>query len=104
MSRPVSSALKNKVAQGRRPGARRSLARKASPEQSLKSLKSLAAFAQLNPNPVLQFSGDGRMTYCNDAATRMATFLGKEHPSAMLPAETPVIVQTCLATGHKRLH
>src|SRR5437867_2152696 len=77
-----------------------------SPPQSVppeEPLNSLAAFAQLNPNPVLQFSGDGKLTYFNEAASQMARSLGKEHPVAMLPPDTPAILQTCLATGQKRL-
>src|ERR1051325_10454324 len=66
-------------------------------------LQSLAAFVQLNPNPVLQFSGDGQLSYFNDAASEMARSLGQEHPAAMLPPETPTILQTCLATGQRKL-
>jgi signal transduction histidine kinase/ActR/RegA family two-component response regulator len=64
---------------------------------------SLAAFVELNPNPVLGFSSDGRLGCFNDAAREMARSLGKEHPDAMLPPETPAIVRTCLATGQKKL-
>jgi signal transduction histidine kinase/DNA-binding response OmpR family regulator len=64
---------------------------------------SLAAFVELNPNPVLEFSSDGQIGYFNEAAREMARSLGKEDPSAMLPPETPAIIRTCLDTGHKKL-
>jgi signal transduction histidine kinase/DNA-binding response OmpR family regulator len=64
---------------------------------------SLAAFVELNPNPVLKFSSDGQLDYFNEAARQMAQSLGKENPGAMLPLETPAIIRTCLATGQKKL-
>ena len=63
------------------------------------AIKSLASFPQLNPNPVLELSREGKLTYHNEAASEMARSLGKDHPSAMLPAETASIVQLCLSTG-----
>jgi PAS domain S-box-containing protein len=67
------------------------------------AIKSLAAFAQFNPNPVLEFARDGKLMYFNDAASAMARSLGKDHPGAMLPGETTSIVQMCLTTGQTRL-
>jgi signal transduction histidine kinase/DNA-binding response OmpR family regulator len=64
---------------------------------------SLAAFVELNPNPVLEFLGDAQLGYFNEAAREMARSLSKEHPSAVLPTDTPIIVRTCLATGQKKL-
>jgi signal transduction histidine kinase/CheY-like chemotaxis protein len=66
-------------------------------------IQKLAAFAKFNPNPVLEFSSEGNLTYFNDAARKMAGLLGQEHPEAVLPPETAGIIQTCLATGHPRL-
>jgi nitrogen-specific signal transduction histidine kinase len=66
-------------------------------------IQKLAAFAKFNPNPVLEFSSEGRLTYFNEAAQKMAAALGQQHPNAVLPPETVGIVQTCLATGQKRL-
>ena len=63
----------------------------------------LAAFVELNPNPVLEFSSDGKIGYCNEAAREMARSLGKDDPDAMLPPEIPAIIRTCLATGQKKL-
>jgi len=68
------------------------------------AIKALAAFAQLNPNPVLEFSRDGKLTYFNDAAMEMARSLGKDHPGAVLPPEVAHIVQACRTTGQKKLH
>jgi nitrogen-specific signal transduction histidine kinase/DNA-binding response OmpR family regulator len=64
---------------------------------------SLAAFVELNPNPVLAFSSEGQLGYFNQAAREMAQSLGKEHPSAMLPPDWSAIIKTCLATGQKKL-
>jgi len=65
--------------------------------------ESLGAFAELNPNPVLEFSGDGRLGYFNKAAGEMAQSLGKDHPFAVLPPDSTAIIRTCLATGQKKL-
>ncbi|MBN2506286.1 MAG: response regulator [Verrucomicrobia bacterium] len=67
------------------------------------TIKSLAAFAEMNPNPVLEFARDGSLTYANEAALQMARSLGKNHPRAMLPGETVSIVQMCLTTGQNKL-
>ncbi len=67
------------------------------------AIKSLSAFAELNPNPVLEFVRDGNLTYSNHAALQMAQSLGKDHPRAMLPAETVSMVQMCLTTGQSKL-
>ena len=67
------------------------------------AIESLAAFPRLNPNPVLEFARDGKLTYFNDAARDMARLLGKDHPSGMLPPDAGSLVQTCLATGQNKL-
>ena len=61
-------------------------------------MQKLAAFARHNPNPVLEFSVEGRLTYFNAAAQEMALTLGQRHPAEMLPANTVRLVQECLAT------
>ncbi len=66
-------------------------------------IQKLAAFAKFNPNPVLEFSSDGRLAYFNDAAQKTATSLDAENIESVLPPETAGIVATCLATGQKRL-
>ncbi|HYV32942.1 MAG TPA: response regulator [Candidatus Binatia bacterium] len=93
-------ALEEKLAQTQRQPTGGNPAEGIRPEESVPSL---ATFARLNPNPVLQFSREGKLTYFNDAAGEMAKALGKTHPEDMLPPETPAILQSSLATGQKRL-
>ncbi len=66
--------------------------------------RKLAAFAQFNPNPVLEFAADGDLGYFNGAALEMAKSLQHDHPQAILPQDTAAIVRMCLATGENRLH
>ena len=66
-------------------------------------IQKLAAFAQFNPNPVLEFTADGSLTYFNKAALTMATSLGKEELPAILPPDAVKIVQTCLVTTKSKL-
>ncbi len=67
------------------------------------AFRKLAAFAQLNPNPVLELDALGRVAYYNEAAQSMAAQHGKGHPKDTLPPEAVSIVQECLTTGRKRL-
>lgn len=64
----------------------------------------LASFAQLNPNPALELSADGNITYFNEAALQLALCIGQSHPRAILPANTPQIVNECLGTLKSRLN
>ena len=64
----------------------------------------LAAFAQFNPNPVLEFVANGSLSYFNEAALAMAKSLEHEHPLGILPRDSSAIVKMCLATGQNRLH
>jgi len=66
-------------------------------------IQKLAAFAQFNPNPVLEFAAGGNLTYFNKAALQMAILQGKEELEAILPPDTVKIVQNCLATGKNKL-
>jgi signal transduction histidine kinase/CheY-like chemotaxis protein len=66
-------------------------------------IQKLAAFAKFNPNPVLEFSSEGRLTYSNEAAQKMATLLGQPHPQEVVPPEAANIIQTCLVTAQPRL-
>lgn len=66
-------------------------------------IQKLAAFVRFNPNPVLEFSGHGILTYFNDAAQAMAVSLCKKHPSEILPPDTASIVQESLKTGQSKL-
>ena len=66
-------------------------------------IQKLAAFPQVNPNPVLEFAGDGSLSYANEAARETAKALGQEDLMNILPARTVEIVRECLSTGLKRL-
>ncbi|EEF58716.1 ATP-binding protein [Pedosphaera parvula] len=66
-------------------------------------IQKLAAFAKHNPNPVLEFSSEGMLTFHNKAAEKISKLLGQEHPETILPPNVAGIVQTCLATGQARL-
>jgi signal transduction histidine kinase len=67
-------------------------------------IQKLAAFAQYNPNPVLEFSSEGTLKYYNQAAEKISQLLGQKYPETILPPDVTGIVQTCLATGQNRLH
>jgi PAS domain S-box-containing protein len=69
-----------------------------------KEIRKLAAFPRFNPNPVLEFTADGSLTYFNDAALEMARSLKKNHPQSILPLNTATIVKMCLSTGQNKLH
>ena len=60
----------------------------------------LAAFVKENPNAALEISASGEVNYFNDAAEKLATMLGQEHPQQILPEEFKKIVQECLSVNH----
>jgi len=62
-------------------------------------LQKLAAFAKLNPNPALELSSDGTITYVNDAALKLARSVGQNDPHALLPPNVHEIIGNCLETG-----
>ncbi len=62
-------------------------------------LRKLAAFVQLYPNPAMELDAEGRITYSNEAAHKLAALVGREHPRDLLPEDIPQRVQECLATG-----
>jgi len=63
----------------------------------------LAAFPELNPNPVLEFNVQSALVYRNPAALSMARKVGVAGIEQLLPAETASIVAECLASGRSRL-
>jgi two-component system cell cycle sensor histidine kinase/response regulator CckA len=71
-------------------------------EAEMRALR-LAAFPELNPNPVLELATDGSLVYQNKAALTLSQSLGCPDFKCLLPAETPQIVRQCLATGQPRL-
>ena len=56
----------------------------------------LAAFVKENPNAALEIASDGEVNYFNDAAEKLATALGQEHPRQILPPGFPQVVKDCL--------
>jgi len=72
-------------------------------KQAESKVEQLAAFPRVNPNPVLEFAGDGTLTYSNDAALELARSLNKEQMVDVLPGNVATIVCACLADGKKRL-
>jgi signal transduction histidine kinase/CheY-like chemotaxis protein len=66
---------------------------------SEEQIQKLAAFPRTNPNPVLELAADGTMTYCNNAARRLAASLEADSPADILPAETRALIADCLRTG-----
>ena len=66
-------------------------------------LQKLAAFAQLNPNPALEFAADGSIIYFNDAAQKLAQSVSKDHPRDVLPPDIGGIVRDCLQTRRGKL-
>ncbi len=66
-------------------------------------LQKLAAFAKLNPNPAMELTRDGAITYANDAARKLGESLGQDNPRDLLPLNVREIVQNCLAVGRSVL-
>jgi PAS domain S-box-containing protein len=67
------------------------------------AIQKLAAFPQVNPNPILEFAADGNLTYSNEAAHEMARSLGRSNIMDILPPQTSSIVRACFASGEKKL-
>jgi signal transduction histidine kinase/CheY-like chemotaxis protein/HAMP domain-containing protein len=59
----------------------------------------LAAFVKENPNAALEISSGGEVNYFNDAAEKMATALGQEHPRQILPEGFSAMVGECLTSN-----
>jgi two-component system, cell cycle sensor histidine kinase and response regulator CckA len=68
-----------------------------------KEVQKLAAFPRVNPNPVLEFSADGSISYFNDAAKQLAEQLDDNNLLAILPPNAGQIAQESLASGQNRL-
>ncbi len=65
-------------------------------------IQRLAAFPRTNPNPVLEFSADGALTYCNDAARHLASSLGNDSVLALVPSNITKIITETLLTGENK--
>lgn len=66
-------------------------------------VQKLAAFPRVNPDPVLEFTRRGELSYANDAAAALVARLGKKHILETMPAGVRAIVAECLESGRKRL-
>ena len=66
-------------------------------------LEKLAAFAQLNPNPAMELSSDGNLTYFNQATSELAASVALDNPRGILPSNIRSIVQTCLTSRQNRI-
>jgi two-component system cell cycle sensor histidine kinase/response regulator CckA len=71
-------------------------------KRSEKEIQKLAAFPRWNPNPVLEFSAEGKLTYSNDAAQSLAESLGKTLLAEILPPDVSRIVSECFSSGGKK--
>ena len=67
------------------------------------AIQKLAAFPRVNPNPILEFAGEGALTYANDAARELAKTLGKEDVLSILPPNAAELVRQSLHSGQKSL-
>ena len=66
-------------------------------------LEKLASFAQLNPNPAMELTTSGIVSYSNDAAAKLASSMGRTHPRQILPPNIAALVRTCLDSAPGRL-
>ena len=64
----------------------------------------LATFPKHNPNPVLEFSVDGLLTYSNRAAKRLSEACGGTDLASLLPSDTRRIAAECLARAQPSEH
>jgi signal transduction histidine kinase/ActR/RegA family two-component response regulator len=62
----------------------------------------LASFVKENPNPALEITGDGTITYINAAVETLAQAVGRTHPGEILPANVGEIAAGCLQFGTSR--
>lgn len=96
-------AQRKQDAEGRVTGLSGSLNNVTEHKLSEGQVQKLAAFPRVNPNPVLEFATDGRVSYFNDAARLLAASLGQDDLTAILPPGAGGIAQACLNTGQNHL-
>jgi len=63
----------------------------------------LAAFPELNADPVLEFAADGSLTYHNPAAQELVRRFGARDLQELMPPNSDQIIRDCLASGRPRL-
>ncbi len=66
--------------------------------QAESEMQTLASFAQLNPNAILELSPDATVTYCNEAALNLALKVELDHPHLLLPPNIHEIIRTALTS------
>jgi len=66
-------------------------------------LQKLAAFAQLNPNPALELTPEGEITYFNDSALKLALSVNENHPRAILPPNIGKLLRPCATNGESKV-
>ena len=66
-------------------------------------IRKLASFPQLNPNPILELSASGALSYQNPASHAMARRVGVLDLMQLSPADTRTIVSACLTSGRPLL-
>jgi PAS domain S-box-containing protein len=71
-------------------------------KQAELQIQKLAAFPRVNPNPVLEFTSEGRLSYANDAAKKMVELLGQADLPALLPTAVDQIIRDCFASNQNR--
>jgi signal transduction histidine kinase/HAMP domain-containing protein len=62
-------------------------------------LRKLAAFVRLNPNPAMELTAEGAITYFNEAALKLGRSVGQNDPREILPLNVQEIVHDCLESG-----
>jgi len=72
-------------------------------QSALREIEELAAFPRLNPNPVMQFSADGKLEYFNHAADEMVKALGNENVESILPEDIQEIIHECITSGSDKI-
>ncbi|HAV65379.1 MAG TPA: hypothetical protein DCY13_23765 [Verrucomicrobiales bacterium] len=68
-------------------------------KQAAADIEKLAAFPKYNPNLVLEFTPDGKLSYFNAAARQLAQSLGRVTVRDILPPNTAGIVRHCISSG-----
>ena len=72
-------------------------------KQAEAQIRRLTVFPELNPNPVLEFSANGALTYHNQAALDLSRALDLTGVPALLPPHVDELVRQCLATNRPQL-
>ncbi len=63
------------------------------------ALRKLAGFVQLYPNPAMEITPNGTITYANDATLKLAAAVDRAHSRELLPPNYAMTVSACLESG-----